>query len=528
MNRDDDPLMDEPDTLADFDDNGDFSEFDQKKSNASFGELVKSNPLIKIGMVVAALIVIIGSVVMFGGDKKEAVDSFVPAGNDLKETPGTSEVSPEMKQALEDFNQQQIEQAIQTGDSVLPTPIEPPKERLPVPENTTGEDDPLLRWRQMQEERLQAEQQTLQAADQTQNAQPAGPDPALANLTAAMSTQMSQILGEKPAENLKYMQVTDLNAFIQAVNAAQNSGVASGNAVVGQDGNLIAANGTVAIDPVTGQPVQVAPPKVLIKAGTIEYGQLINEANSDIPGPIVALMASGKYSGSRLIGTFERREKFLVISFNTLVDKKGVSIPIEAFALDPNTTLSGMATEVDNRYWQRVVLPAAAEFIEGLGEAVADSGDTSVTVSGDTVIQEENDIDTRQELYKGVERAAERVGDLLDEEANRTEILVRVAAGTPMGILFTTSVTDQDRLVGEYNPGLAGGYRQPYGAQQQQGGFNSQQLIQSLGGGFGNGFGGGLTGGSANNFNNTNENENLLEALRQLQQSQQSPNSIGQ
>ena len=521
MNKNDDPLMDEPDTLADFDDNGDFSEFDQKKSNASFGELVKGNPLIKIGMVMAALIIIIGSVVMFGGEKKEAADSVVPAGNDLKETPGTSEVSPEMKQALEDFNQQQIDQAIQTGDSVLPTPIEPPKERLPVPENGTGEDDPLLRWRQMQEERLQAEQQTLQTADQTQ-AQPAGPDPALGALTAAMSAQMSQILGEKPAENLKYMQVTDLNAFIQAMNAAQNAGVDS-SSVTGNnprsEGNYTTSSGASAIDPTTGLPIQAAPPKVLIKAGTIEYGQLINEANSDIPGPIVALMASGKYAGGRLIGTFERKDKYLIISFNTLVDKKGVSIPIEAYALDPNTTLSGMATEVDNRYWQRVVLPAAAEFVQGLGEAIAESGSTNVTVSGDTVIQEEEDIDTRQELYKGVEKAAERVGDLLDDEANKTKILVRVAAGTPMGILFTTSVTDQDRLVGQYNPGLAGGYRQPYGAQQN--GFGGQQLIQSLGGGLSGGAG-------VNGLGNTNQNDQLLEALRQLQESQQQPNALGQ
>lgn len=507
MNKNDDPLMDEPDTLADFDDNGDFSEFDQKRSGSSFGDLVKSNPLIKIGMVVAALIVIIGSVMMFGGDKKETVDSVVPTGSDLKETPGTSEVSPEMKQALEDFNQQQIEQAIQTGDSVLPTPIEPPKERLPVPENGTGEDDPLLRWRQMQEERLQAEQQTLQTAEQTQNQQPAGPDPALGALTAAMSSQMSQILGEKPAESLKYMQVTDLTAFIQAMNAAQGAGDAN---VTGNnprsDGNYTTSAGAAdgLIDPATGQ--AIAPPKILIKAGSIEYGQLINEANSDIPGPIVALIASGKFSGSRMIGSFERRDKYLIISFSTLVDKKGVSIPVEAYALDPNTTLSGMATEVDNRYWQRVVLPAAAEFIEGLGEAVAESGDTTVTVSGDTVIQEENDIDTRQELYKGVERAAERVGDLLDEEADKTEILVRVAAGTPMGILFTTPVTDQDRLAGQYNPSASGGFRQPYA--QQQGGFGGQQLIQSLGQG-----GAGLTG-----LGNTNDTDALLESLRTLQQ----------
>lgn len=498
-----DPLLDEPDSLADFDDNGDFSEFDQKNSNTSFGSLIKNNPLIKIGMVVAALIIVIGIIMLFGGKNTETPDSFVAQGSDLKETPGSAEVSPQMKQALEEDNQQRIEQAILSGDSVLPTPIEPPKERLPVPENTS-EDDPLLRWRQMQEERAQAEQQTLEVAQQQgEPAAPVGPDPALGALTAAMSTQMSQVLAEKPAESIKYMQVTDLGALLAAMQEKEgnlrmgNNPNSDGNYVAGSQAGV---DGQM-IDPTTGLPV--APPKIMIRAGTIEYGQMILEANSDIPGPVVALMASGKFSGARLIGSFQKAEDdYLIITFNTLVDKKGVSIPIEAYAVDPNTTLTGLATDVDQRYWQRIILPAAADFIEGLGEAVADSGTTKVTVSGDTVIEEKNDIDTKQELYKGVERAAERVSDLLDEKGNKTQPLIRVAAGTPLGILFTTSVTDQDRLAGQYNPQISGGF--------QGSGTNSlsaqQQLLQSL-----------TANGGTNNNTNSQDTEALLESLRNLQ-----------
>jgi intracellular multiplication protein IcmE len=499
-NKNDDPLMDEPDTLADFDDNGDFAEFDQQKSNSSFGALVKNNPLIKIGMVVAGLIVIVGLIMMFGGEKEKLADSSVPqgAGAELKEAPGLSEVSPEMRQALEDDNQQRMEEALQTGQSVLPTPIDPPKERLPVPTDTSAEEDPLLRWRQMQEERLQTEQQTLDAAQQTGGdpAQPPAPDPALGALTAAMQAQMGQVLGEdKTGSSIQYMEVTNLADLLAAMQAQQQGGAAQGQQAM--DLQMIQAQlgPDEIIDPQTGQIIKA--PKISIKAGSIEYAQMITEANSDIPGPVVAMLASGKYSGSRMLGSFERKDKLLVISFNTLVDKKGVAIPIEAYALDPGTTLGGLATEVDQRYWKRVILPAAADFVQGLGEAVAESGSSTVTVSGDTVIEEQNDIDTRQELYKGVERGAERVSELLDDEADKTEILVRVAAGTPMGVLFTQSVTDQDELVGKFNPKAAGGFRQ----NQQNNQSFQQQLLQSAGG----------SGGGAN------DTESLLQSLRDLQ-----------
>ena len=38
----------------------------------------------------------------------------------------------------------------------------------------------------------------------------------------------------------------------------------------------------------------------------------------------------------------------------------------------------------------------------------------------------------------------DKVTTMMDEEASRTKILVKVAAGTPLGILFIEPVTDED------------------------------------------------------------------------------------
>ena len=58
---------------------------------------------------------------------------------------------------------------------------------------------------------------------------------------------------------------------------------------------------------------------------------------------------------------------YLVLQF-TLVNFKGKDYPITAVALDPDTTLGGMATEVNQRYFTRVVLcRLPPDFLQGFG-----------------------------------------------------------------------------------------------------------------------------------------------------------------
>ena len=57
--------------------------------------------------------------------------------------------------------------------------------------------------------------------------------------------------------------------------------------------------------------------------------------------------------------------------------------------LDPDTSLAATRTDVNHRYFRRIVLPAASAFIEGFAEAISESGRTTVTVSGETVVEQE-------------------------------------------------------------------------------------------------------------------------------------------
>ena len=185
--------------------------------------------------------------------------------------------------------------------------------------------------------------------------------------------------------------------------------------------------------------------EILIPAGEIEYAQLMVEANSDVPGPVLALLVSGPLSGSKLLGTFTVVDDYLTISFETIV-VDGESYSISAVALDPSTTLPGMATEVDHRYFKKIVLPAAAAFIEGFAEAVSETEETTITIDtgSDTTTSTNGEPTTEEEVANGIEEAGQEISEILEEMADETETLVKIHAGTPIGVLFTEPVVQEE------------------------------------------------------------------------------------
>lgn len=418
--------FDSPDDLdQNLDQDMDFGEFEDDKKGKTLGAAWKDNPLIKFGLIGAAVLVVIVLVTLFGGEEKEAPTSLVSRGNKVKEAPGTEEVTPVMKEAMEEKNQQRIDEAQKQGISAIPTPIEPPKALLDVPEETEAE-DPLLRWKQMQEERAKA-QREQQLVEQQKPQNDPEREKRIQGLASNMSAQMGEIFGRDKKSQMQHMEVFSMDKLQQA-QTFMDSGLSA------EDGKLTNASA-----------VQAKPANVLLAAGKVEYAQMMLEANSDIPGPVVAMMASGTFNGGRLLGKFKREQDYLVIEFNTLVTKRGTSVPISAIAVDPQTSLTGVATDVDHRYFQRIVLPAAAKFVEGLGEAYAETTTTTSQSSSSTVTSSE-DLDTKQELGKAVSEAASQVADVLEEDGKNVEPLVVVAAGTPVGVLFMESITDQTLL----------------------------------------------------------------------------------
>ena len=224
---------------------------------------------------------------------------------------------------------------------------------------------------------------------------------------------------------------------LRAAAQAQSQGEVSGTTTGG--GETIAARQNVSggsfanfagDEPLTG---------ILYSAGDIGFAQVITQANSDVPGPVLAYLASGPLAGGRMLGQFSVSDDKLVVNFSTIIkDKKEYAV--NAIAIDPETTLPGVASGVDRHYFSRVILPGAVTFIEGFADAVVRQG-TSVSVEGETVSTSQNDLDTQEELLSGFREAAEEFADIIDEESDRP-ITVRIDPGTRIGVLFLEKVLD--------------------------------------------------------------------------------------
>lgn len=396
--------------------NDGFDSFDDEQSSPNtLGNLVQSNPLIKVGIVLAAAALIFGMIILFGGKEEKQAVSSVASAPDITMAPGTQDASLAYIEAIQDVNQQNLERAQQSQESAIPIPIEPPVGRIELAQEEKDTEDPLQRWRRLQEERLQREMESRQVIEPAVAQQDNSRAEAINKLAQALSAQMQSILSMQGKYVVQQVQISNITEH--ADGAEGKDGAAEENLAAAQIANI-----------------------VVIPAGEIVYAQLITEANSDIPGPVLAQIMSGPLSGSRILGTFSRQEEFLTIRFNTaIVD--GVSYSINAIALDPGTTLPALATEVDHRYFQRIILPTAAAFVEGAAGIIAESGRTDVTVSGDIVVQETTEADIREEIAGGIEEAGSKLSEILDEMNDDVQPLVIVASGTPMGLLFLQPVT---------------------------------------------------------------------------------------
>lgn len=398
---------------------------DFETGRTSLAEAWKTNPMVKIGGVLGAVAILVGGIMLFGGEKTPVGGSVIGGqGKTINQAPG-EKVPDVYRDALQQMNERDAEEAQRTGSSTLPVPIGPAKGKALEDKTATAEEDPLERWRRIQEERLKKEQQAKiepAAAPQKPVDPYAQEKQALAQ---SMQKQMQSVLEQQAPQSMESATITAPDfweAKRQAAAQAREAEYAAARNQV-EKGNI----------------------KILLEAGRIEYAQMITEANSDVPGPILAQLASGPLAGSRMIGSFQKQDDYLTLNFTSVV-VDGVAISTSAVALDPETSRPGVVTDIDRKYFQRIILPAAAAFVEGMGKAIADSGTTTVTVDGGAAVSDSKELDTEQQLFKGLEEASKKAGKVLDAEGNKAQVMVKVAVGTHIGVFFTKPVEQKDAV----------------------------------------------------------------------------------
>ena len=425
----------------------------------SFMETLRSKPMFKLLIIMVgvggALALVLSS---FSGEKEAPVSRLAQPPT-MKEAPGGA-ATPFFIEQNTQANDQRANEALRQGGSALPTPHGHDVTEL----LDKTKKDPLTEFRE-ETERLKRElrneqQQNNQKINMlqqqvVQNQRQFQEDDSLAQ---AMQKQLQQLMESWNPRGGKVVAgyATEEPAVDETKQAAETMATAQAAQAV-----------SAAYDKEAN--------RILVHSGTVNYAQLLMEANSDIPGPILAQILSGPLAGGRALGRFEVQNDYLVITFN-LVSYKGKEYSINALALDPDTTLGGMATEVDHRYLSRVLLPAAGSFVSAFGQALSET-DTTTTVTDGAVLQDKAKKGSKEALYSGLGKAGETLADFFRDQANQIKPLVRVAVGTPMGIFFLspvmkTGMGTQNQITQGMNPNQAL-YMQQQG-QQATGPYQAQ------------------------------------------------------
>lgn len=422
-------------------------------SRASLREAWDSSPVLKIAAIALGAAVLLGGYFTIFGGSSEDNSAIVatPAQTNVSSVPGTEDTDPEFRRALEELNQQEAIKAAETGGSALPVPIGTAAQSgLTVPAAPDAADaDPLSQWRRDAESRrLAMEQQVLGdeepdegvAPDIIPMVQPVRPTPQVARMDPEapkrLAAQMRVIIAAQAPVNSRVAPITQVPSAYTLMKKAEEE---QAQAYQAQGGIQTASAGGSQAAPAFGDIPSGDVDKVIVSAGSIIYGQLMNQLNSDLPGPVLVSLLSGPFAGGRAIGKLEVRQDYMVLTFNKVI-KDGVVYTVQGIALDEETTLTGHRSSVDHHYFTRVILPAAAEFVKGYAGAVAETGTSSTTTGGGGVVQDTPEPDATEEVYKGVEEAGDRVSEILEDESDRP-VTVHLDKGTTLGILLMDFVT---------------------------------------------------------------------------------------
>lgn len=185
--------------------------------------------------------------------------------------------------------------------------------------------------------------------------------------------------------------------------------------------------------------------RVVVQAGTIAYATLDVSVNSDFSGPVIATLHDGPLKGSKLIGQKTLEREMLVVKFNRISRPGGAALQADAYAVNINDAErfgeTGMRTDIDRHFFTRYVLPGAAAFLRGVGEAISRTGSTSTTgVLGTTTTT--GTLNTSQQVKVGIGEVGRTVAD--DLAKNRSQgPTVKMAANTEIGVVFAADVTEK-------------------------------------------------------------------------------------
>lgn len=185
----------------------------------------------------------------------------------------------------------------------------------------------------------------------------------------------------------------------------------------------------------------------IIKAGTVLFSVLDTAVNSDYPdSPVMATIVSGPFKGAKLLGKLTTTKSVsgqldrISLNFTVMnMDAWPKSRTITAYAIDPDTARTVLASSVNYHYLMKYGAIFATSFIQGYANAIQSSSSTTTTgIFGTSTTMPE--LSPSQKLAVAIGQIGTNLASVTQNYTNIPPT-VRVDAGVSLGILYMNDVT---------------------------------------------------------------------------------------
>lgn len=181
----------------------------------------------------------------------------------------------------------------------------------------------------------------------------------------------------------------------------------------------------------------------LIKAGTILFAVLTTAVDSDYPDtPVMATIVSGEMKGAVLLGklSLAQGQDKVSLSFSLMNRDDWIKTKtVSAFAIDPDTARTVLASNVDHHYMLRYGTMFASSFVTGYANGISQSGSTTTSgIFGTSSTHPQ--LSPGEKIAVGLGQVGTAFGTALQSYVN-TPATVKVNSGVGLGILFMADVT---------------------------------------------------------------------------------------
>jgi len=185
--------------------------------------------------------------------------------------------------------------------------------------------------------------------------------------------------------------------------------------------------------------VASAPRVVLVPAGRGVYAHTIVSVNSDTGGPIILEADTGPLAGDRLLGTFNKSQGERLVVRVTAVEHRGRSLEVAGIVVSPDTMETSVASAIDEHYAERFILPAAAAFVSGLGQALAYSNATTTTSPFGGTSTQFGQLNFKQQLGVAAGAAGSNIGQTLTQSEPKGPTVI-LGANVGVAVMFLSDV----------------------------------------------------------------------------------------